>query len=275
MINISKIICIICSGLALLYFIIGILNSVLGLNIIKRVHYLFGIDDKKKKKSSEIDINDRVEILMDKYGIKSTEKTGINLKYLVNSPSHFIFNKSSDIKLEYLKNSELKKLSLDKISNGIIEDYIYNKKIFEELFVNNDNSPKIRNLKDFHKFQEQNIITKNLIKYNVLLKFFTNDKYMYIFVTGSEFIKIKNYEEYDKICELLEKNIDIFLIRQITKDGEKYNITHGGLSSSNFDIKQLTDTFFKNKQNINKNFKLLSNFDNVNIYFYVSTQINK
>ena len=275
-INIFWIIGLIVIGIVFVYYVIVILEYKLKLNLIKKIRNFLNMSNTKKIKSSEINVGDRVEILMNKYGIKSTEKTktNFNLKYLVDSPSYFNYNVSTDLKIDYLKNGELKKMSSNKLSNEIIKDYVYNKKLFSELFLNNNMEYKIKTLEDFYEFQKQNIVDKNLVKYNILLKFFTESNYIYIFVNDSDFIKIKKYEEYDKICELIDKNNDIFLIQNDIGDNEKYYITHGGLSTSHFDIKQLSDTFFKNKKNAtNKNLKLLSEFDNLNIYFYVSTQI--
>jgi hypothetical protein len=245
------------------------------LKINRYIKNLLGFTKTQKKiKSSDININDRVEILMDKYNIKSTEKTKVNLKYLVDSPTYINFNQSNDIKIDYLNNNELKKLSTDTNSNKIIESFIYNKKLFVELFVGKNDKYIISNLENFYEFQKKSILEENSIKYNILLKFTEKNNCQYIFVNNSDLIKIKKYEEYEKITQLLEKNIDIFLIRKNTENIEKYFVTYGGYVNCKIDSNQLEQTIFKNKQSDGKNYKLLSGFDNVKIYFYVCTQID-
>lgn len=233
---------------------------------------------KKKDKSLKSSIDEKVELLLDKYNIKSTEKTNINLKYMVNSPSHFYFNTSKNFNIDNLNNYgvEIKKLLTDPMSKKIIKNFIYNKKIFIELFTEKNNNV-IRNLETFYEFQIKNISRQNKIKYNVLLKFFTKNDYLYVFVNNNELIKIKKYKEYDQITGLLEKKDNIFLIEQNENIGGegKYFITYGDYVSCKLDSTELKDIFFKNKQNDYKNYNLLTSFENIGIYFYVSTLIDK
>jgi len=243
------------------------------LKIIRYFKNFFCLTDKKNK-SSEINTNDRVEILKDRYSIKSTEKTNVNLKYLIDSPQQLNFNQSDGIKINYFNNNKLKKLSIDTLSDKIIQNFIYNKKLFMKLFVGEDERYIISNLENFYEFQKKNIITKNPKKYNILLKFFSKNKYLYIFVNNTELIKITNFEQYDKISQLLENNNNIFLIRNKIENKEKYFITYGGYSSCNINSNLLKKTFFINKNTDNKNYKLLSGFDTINIYFFVCTEMS-
>lgn len=245
------------------------------LKIIYYIKNFFGLIEKKKvKRNSEINTNDRVEILMNKYGIKSTEITN-NLKYLIDSPHHMNFNKSDGIKIDYLNNNVLKKLSYDILSNNIIKIFIYNKKLFIELFMGKDDKYIISNLVNFYEFQKKNIINKNKIKYNILLKFYSKDKYLYIFVNKTELIKINNNNEYDNISQLLEKKNNIFLIRKNIANNDKYFVTYGDYITSTINSNQLKKTFFKNKKHDIKNYNLLTEFNNINIYFFVCTEMSK
>jgi hypothetical protein len=273
--NKFNIIGIICGSFLFICMLIIFVLKKWHLKINRYIKNLLGFTKNSKKiKSSDININDRVEILMDKYNIKSTEKTKVNLKYLIDSPTYINFNQSKGIKVDYLNNNELKKLSRDTLSNKIIENFIYNKKLFVELFIEQNDKYTISNLENFYEFQKKSVQWGNPIKYNILLKFTGKNNYQYIFVNNSDLIKIKKYEEYEKISQLLEKNNDIFLIRKNTESGEKYFVTYGGYVTCRVDSNKLQHTIFKNKQSDGKNYKLLSSFDNVKIYFYVCTQID-
>ena len=227
----------------------------------------------KNMKISDININHKVEILKNKYNIKSTEKTNNYLNYIVNCPSHLNINNPNNFKIDYLKNNDLKKLSNNIISKNIISTYIFTKKIFLELFYDNNNKYLINSLKDFYEFQKQNILKNNLIKYNIILKFYSGNKYLYIYVNKSNLIKINKFDEYDKICSLIEKSNNVFLIKDNKNELEKYYLSLGGYISKNINKNELEETFFNNKNKNNKNYKILSNFSNIKIYFFVSNYI--
>ena len=280
--NIIKLIYIIIGGILIVFVFLVYFLKKFNANIISLFKNYFGTSlvpiKTKKNKSSKSSIDEKVELLLDKYNIKSTEKTIINLKYMVNSPSHFYYNTSKNFNLDNLNSYrvEIKKLSTDPVSKKIIKNFIYNKKIFIELFTEKNNNVII-NLETFYEFQKKNIFQQNKIKYNILLKFFTKNEYMYVFVNNNELIKIKKYKEYDQIVGLLEKKDNIFLIEQNENiEGEgKYFITHGGYVTCKLNPTKLRDIFFKNKLNDYKNYNLLKSFENISIYFYVSTLIDK
>ena len=225
----------------------------------------------KKIKSSDMNINHKVKILKNKYNIKSTEKTNNYLNYIVKSPTYLNINNPNIFKIDYLNNNDLKKISNNIISKNIISTYIFTKKIFFDLFYDNNNKYLINSLKDFYEFQKKNILKNNLIKYNIILKFYSDNKYLYIYVNKTNLIKIKKFVEYDKICSLIEKSNNVFLIKDYKNDSNNYYLSLGGYISKNINKNELEETFFKNKDN--KNYKILSNFSNIKIYFFVSSHI--
>ena len=222
---------------------------------------------KSQKKKYKINMSDRVEILKDKFGIKSTEKTIINLKFLINKPSHLITNTVNNFEIDFLK-IDLKNILIDINNKNIIKSYIYNKHIYNYLFVNSDNTNKITDLDSFYLFHKNNILEKSKYKYNILLKFYNKEPvYLYIFVNNNNLIKIKKYEEYDKICELIENKNNIFLI----KSDNNHFITHGGFISTQITKQDIKKIFFADTNTHNKNFDILNKFSYIKIYFYTST----
>lgn len=247
--------------------------------LINKMHNFINFKNTIKKiKSSDININHKVEILKNKYNIKSTEKTNNYLNYIVNCPTHLNINNPNInnpniFKINYLNNNDLKKLSNNIISKNIISIYIFTKKIFFDLFYDNNNKYLLNSLKDFYEFQKKNILKNNLIKYNIILKFYSGNQYLYIYVNKSNLIKIKKFDEYDKICSLIEKSNNVFLIKDNKNDLKKYYLSLGGYISKNINKNELERTFFNNKNKDNKNYKILSNFSNIKIYFFVSSHI--
>jgi len=268
----------------IIYSFLVILSACILLPIYKK--YLFILYDKFKflfnklifhKKNKQIDIIDKVEILKDHYGIKSTEKTSVNLNLLVNKPSHLNVNNIDNMNIKFL-NENLKNLSNDHNSEKIIESYIYNKQIYNYLFTDNNGNIKITDLKSFYELHKKYFTEKIDNKYNILLKFYNdNHTYLYIFVKNNNLIKIKKYEEYDKICELVENNNNIFLIKykkNIKNNTNENYITHSGYINCSITKQEIKNTFFHNSNSDNKNYKILTDFKNIKIFFYVSTKIN-
>lgn len=236
------------------------------------------IQDKKKiQDKNEINELDRVEILKDRFKIKSTENTMPNLKFLLTRPSHFNSNNltnNQQIINELMKNSLIEE-QLNDISNNkkivkLIETYVYNKYLFENFF-EDVNGSKIKDLKTFYNIHKKYIEKKKDNMYNILLKFHNIDlSYLYIFVNNSNLIKIKKYEEYNKICDLVESGNNVFLIKD---EKNTHFITHCNYIKQNINQEQVKSIFFKNIDYDDKNFKILNKFENVSIYFYVSTKI--
>lgn len=256
---ISYIIYIIISIIIIYFFIKIIIN---GINYIRSVFNNFFIN-----KNSNT--NNHVEILKDKYGIKSTEKTNINLKFVVKKPSFLNTNNYDDINIDIEKNDDLKYFINDKNSHKIINSYVSNKKKFINMFINENGNFKITNLKTFSIFHKENLNHK--VAKNLLLKFYNNENdYLYIFVNKNNLIKILNFDEYDKITKLIESNNNIFLINE---DNNKNYITHGGFVNCDVSKKLLKKIFFNNSNKINKNYDILINYKSMKIFFYISTLI--
>jgi hypothetical protein len=240
------------------------------------------------KSDDKIKILKRVEIIKDKYNIKSTEKTktktktntntntNIDLKFIVNKPTHLKTNKINNIdkKITIQINGELKNLLNSKYNKNIIYSYIYNKKIFTNLFLNQDNTYKINNLESFNIYHNKNL--NNEINSNILLKFYNTNEYLYIFVNNDNLIKIINNDEYDYMTNLIENKNNIFLIEENKDNENKINyITHSGYIECDIDKEKITKIFFNNSKKLNKNFNLLAKFTYLKIFFYVSTQIDQ
>ena len=206
--------------------------------------------------------------LKNKFNINSTEKTNNFLRYIVKAPRHFnynIINKDKIKKLSYNKT-----IITDDISKKVVECFVYNKYIYLELFYNN-NKLKINNLDNLYNFHKFNLNKNNIIKYNILFKFYNDsfDKYLYIYIENNKLIKIKNYEEFDNIVDIIENKNNIFLIY----NKNDYFIVYGDFININLNTNDIKNIFFKNK-NDNKNFNILSNFDSIKIFFYVSTKLD-
>jgi hypothetical protein len=221
--------------------------------------------------------NDSIELLKNKFGIKSTEKTLVNLKCLTKKPNYLNVNTSTNTDiLENIKNLpneyliNLKKILTDNKSKKIIQSYIYNKQLFNYFF-NNPSCIKIFDLKTFSSFHKKHTLDNNNDKYNIVLNFYNDDTSSYIFVDNTNLIKIKKNDEYDKIAKLIESNKNIFLL---VDDMNNHYITHGNYivcDISNDDIKTV---FFQNLDSTNdKNLQILKNFSNVKIFYYTSTKI--
>ena len=97
-----------------------------------------------------------------------------------------------------------------------------------------------------------------------------DQEYLYVCVDNNCLIKIKKYEEYDKICELIESGKNIFLIHENYK---KYFISYGGYIESKLEQDDIKKTFFTNGKIYNKNYEILNKFKNVKIFLYVCTEL--
>lgn len=257
---ISYIIYIIIS-ISIIYFFIKI--------VFKIINYIRSIINKFFMNKSSSTIN-HVEFLKDKYGIKSTEKLDVNIKFIVKKPSFLNVNRDYDnVNIDIEKNDNLRCFIDNKNNHKIIKTYISNKKNFINIFIKENGNLRITNLKTFSIFHKKNL--NNKIAINILLKFYNDDNdFLYIFVNENNLIKIINFEEYDKITELIENNNNIFLIN---KNNDENYITHGGYTNCDVSKKELKNIFFNNSKTINKNYYILINYKSVKIFFYVSTLI--
>jgi hypothetical protein len=255
-------------------YIVGIIITIICFltfiikNYYKNIYTFFNVS----KSENKIKISDQVEILKNKYNIKSTEKTNIDLKFIVKKPTYLKINKINDIDvlLNINNKTELKNLLNNSYNKKIITSYINNKKIFRNLFLNEDGTYKIKNLDSFNILHKKNL--KEKIDYNILLKFYNEDEYIYIFVNNDNLIKITNNDEYDYMTNLIENKNDIFLIEE---SKNKINfITHSGYTECDITEEKIRKIFFNNSKILNKNFNLLIKFTNLKIFFYVVTQID-
>ena len=203
-------------------------------------------------------------------------------------------NKSNQIKSNQIKSNQNKsnKINgLDKINeldnvvtndnfkdeNKIINSYFTNKKLFEDIFFLR-NKPIISSVESLGNFLDNNVLNKN--NYNLLLKFQSGNnldlnnmkklKDLYIYANGKELIKIANSSEYEKIYNLIDSNVKIFLIENdIT--GEYY-ILHGETQKFEQTPNQIKKIFFANNK-LNKNYDLISQYNIVSALFFVCTKI--
>jgi hypothetical protein len=223
-----------------------------------------------------------LSILKDKFGIKSTEKTTNKLIFnnIVDLPNYFkynIYNETDENKNINIDSDNLKIYDKHINNNNFIKKtvltYSYNKLLYKNLFLDENDNCKIKNLKEFYELQKKHISEQVKIDYNILLKFYNQiGEYIYIFVDNNNLIKIIKHEEYDKISKLLEDS-GIFIVKD-SKKNINY-ITYGGFIESKIDLEEIKEFFFNKKTfKNNKNFTLLQNFKYIKIFFYVSTRIN-
>lgn len=247
------------------------------------------------EKTNKINLSDRIEILKDKYNIESTEKTKIktnpNIKCIVKKPQYIKTNKLEkyvNTLSSITKSNTFIKKELENILNQnpkpnyknniqLIETYIYNKKNFIKLFFNPDNTCKFINLETFYIFYKK--YSNSKIKFNILLKFYNPYDYQYIYMNDNNLTKIISNTDYDVITNLIETNNNIFLIqsKETLRNNKSINfnyISHGDYIDCKINKKELKNIFFSNTDKSNKNYQLLSKFNNLTIFFYISTLIS-
>ena len=85
-------------------------------------------------------------------------------------------------------------------------------------------------------------------------------------------IKIIHNDEYNDICNMIEKNNGIFMLNDTNKN---YIIGFGSYTQSKINSDDIKKIFFSNSVNceLNKNFKILNNFQFIKIYFYICNNI--
>lgn len=261
------------------FFIIGI--SYFGILLYKEyfkiaffyLNSFFNINKTKNEINSNNSMErKKINSLKNKFNIKSTEITNKLNKFIINKPTYINLN-IDDLNYDTtILNSNLinDKINLvpNNLSKNIIKTYIYNKQNFYKLFYDNDIC-KISNIKTFFKlYKNTNKKIKN--KYNFLLKFYSNNyNYQYIYIKDNNLIKIINNNEYDDICDLLNKN-NVFIIKD-NKNNNHY-LCYGESINCDLYIEELNTLFTKNND-IDKNLILLNKFDKVNIIFWISTII--
>lgn len=238
-------------------------------------NYECGKKNKINKKNINLE-NNKIEKLKKKFKIKSTEKTYEEIKFISNKPNYINLNIitnanniNNDIICEIKKIKDYQKNELTKKITNI---YIETKQIFFNYFVNNENGKYfINDLNDFCLFHKSNM-DKN---YNILIKFYFKNKseYLYIFVNKNKMIKITYNDDYDNICELIEKNNGPFMMQEYDKNS--HYICYGSFISCDNSNEKLKNLFFTNVSNYvaDKNFQLMSKYEFIKIYFYICNEI--
>lgn len=241
---------------------------------------------KKKHKTtpdvSTILTSNKIKIrnLKKKFKIKSTEKTFENIKFILNKPNYININNSTNSKIitnQICNNniiSNFKKIinyDNNKKIQEITKIFLSTKQDFFNTFVNSKtNEYFIKNLNDFYLFYKIN--NTNIFNNNILLKFYNDDKYIYVFVSENKMIKIVYNDDYDDISNMIEKNNGKFILTDIYN---KYYMCYGNYTQSEINLIDIKNVFFSNISNcqMDKNYKLFSEFKFIKIYFYVCNEI--
>lgn len=219
----------------------------------------------------------KIKKIKSKYKIKSTEKTYEEIKFISQKPNYINLSNINMHKFNF-KNI----IGIDKIKNyndddsiqKITEVYLKTKQEFIYQFVCSEtNKYFINNINEFSLFHKNNL--PNCSNINILIKFYNENnlpEHKYIFVNQYKMIKIINNEEYDNICNMIEKNNGTFML----EDTNNNNIIgYGSYSQSEITSSDIKKIFFSNYPNCktNKNYKLLCEYNSIKIYFYVCNVI--
>jgi hypothetical protein len=215
---------------------------------------------------------DKIKEIKNIFGIKSSEDT-LNL-------TNLIINKPRDVEsIDDIKNTNFRYTKgLIKIANeyifskDIIDSYIYSKKMFNNIFTDENSKYKINDLNTFNIFCQNNMNNKN--EYNILLKFYSKiglNEYNYILVKKNNLIKIKHNEDYDKICNCIYIKNKIFLLKNSSND---HFIFNGDYIKQNIDSQQIKKIFFPNKNYDDYNYNMLKKYNYIQIIFFVCVKIN-
>ena len=242
-------------------------------NIFGFINNIFAITNKDNSEIQNSKNKRNLKEIKNKFNIKSTEKTLQITKNIIIKPHDIEFNNlKNNINFKYTNNI-VKILKDNQFSKNIINSYIYNKKIFNDIFIDNYDKNIINDLDSFYNFYKDNI--NNKIKFNILLKFYSDDKlneYNYILVKKNNLIKIKNNIEYDKIFYYFYKNNKIFLLKN--NNEEEYYILNGDYINKKINSEEIKQIFFTNKNNNDNNYNMLKKYNNIQIIFFTCVKIN-
>lgn len=226
----------------------------------------------------------KIKKLKKQYKIKSTEKTYEDIKFISNKPNYINLhtntntNTNTNIFISTINIKKIKNYENDKNVKKISNDYLKTKQEFFNLFVDSENGKYyINGLNEFELFHKNSMISNDYLNSNILIKFYndsTSKTHIYMFVNQNKMIKIINDKEYDNICDMIEKNNGIFILEDINKINT-YVIGYGSYTQSNLNLSDIKKIFFSNIPNYksNKNYKILSEFSCVKIYFYICNEI--
>lgn len=218
----------------------------------------------------------KIKNIKSQYKIKSTEKTYEEIKFISQKPNYINLSNINMHKFNF-KNiigiHKIKNYNDDILIQKITEVYLKTKQEFISQFVCSEtNKYFINNINEFSSFHKNNL--PNCSNTNILIKFYNGNnlpEHKYIFVNQYKMIKIINNEEYDNICNMIEKNNGTFML----EDTNNNIIGYGSYLQSEITSSDIKKIFFSNSPNceINKNYKLLCEYTNIKIYFYVCNLI--
>lgn len=257
--------------------------------IYKPKEKIFSSEKYNQKKNNKLKITSntyKIRNLKKKFNIKSTEKTFEDIKFITRKPNYINIKNSnnSEIILNLIFNNRLvnnfkkiKNYTNDNKIQEITKIFLGTKQEFYNTFVNSDtNEFFIKNINDFCAFHKTIINNnKNISNNNILLKFYNDhsNEYIYVFVSGNKMTKIIYNDDYDNICNMIEKNNGIFILQ---KDNlTEYYVGYGNYTQSEIDNNDITSVFFSTTENyeLDKNYKLFSEFKFIKIYFFVCNKI--
>jgi hypothetical protein len=152
----------------------------------------------------------------------------------------------------------------------VLISYFNSKNYFNKIFIK-DNMLIIENNINFIKIYKSLIQNyKNNI--NFCLKLFNNENEKYINMKEFNLIKIKNNTYIKKLCKNIENN-QIFILNK----NNKYFISYGKVITNKLNENDFGNMFFKNYLNKslkeNSNYNDFYNYDNLSIYFWISTEL--
>lgn len=219
----------------------------------------------------------KIKKIKSQYKIKSTEKTYEEIKFVTHKPNYINLSNVDIQKFNFENIDELDKIknyNNDEVVQKITKVYLVTKQEFISHFVCSEtNKYFINNINDFSLFHKNNL--SNNSNANILIKFYDGDnspEHKYIFVNQYKMIKIINNNEYDNICNMIEKNNGAFMLED---DSGNNIIGYGSYSQSPLNPSDIKKIFFSNSANCdsNKNCKLFCEYTSIIIYFYVCNSI--
>lgn len=233
----------------------------------------------KHKKNKLSNTTKKVKKIINKYKIKSTEKTYEDVKFISEKPNYININNNEDYFLNNFDNilnnsnnifDKIKTYKTNEITKKITDIYLKTKQEFYNLYVNSKNNEYfINNLKDFELFYKNISLYKSEI--NIIFSFYNEYNNQFIILNKNKMIKIIYNDEFINLCNMIEKNNGPFML----KDNNNYAICYGGFTVCELNYDDIVNVFFSNISNYmtNKNYLLLKEFKFIKIYFFVSNKI--
>lgn len=160
--------------------------------------------------------------------------------------------------IDYYENNNY---TLNKNNLNTINAFLISKLYFNKIFPNNC----FNDLNTFTCFYKNLILNKN-IEYNICLKLYNNDEYIYLYLVNNTIIKIINTNPYKYIENRLANNNVVLLVKD-----NKIILCYGKCIDCDFDL-----IIFKDFLNITSQTLLnhLEKFSNIKIFFWIAKAIN-